>query len=45
MKVNLARCIVPVFWAGSTAQANPDEDYVQADLSACDAQADALESV
>ncbi len=31
----------PVFWSASCGQASPDDDFVQADLSACDAQADA----
>jgi hypothetical protein len=30
-----------VFWNASGGQNYPDDDFVQADLSACDAQADA----
>jgi hypothetical protein len=34
----------PVFWTDGGIQASPDDDFVQADLSACTAQADAAES-
>ena len=34
----------PVFWTDGAEQASPADDFIQADLSACDAQADALES-
>ncbi|MBI4621699.1 MAG: hypothetical protein HY736_00565 [Verrucomicrobia bacterium] len=35
----------PVFWTGGAEQCVPAEDFVQTDLSACTAQAGALESV
>ncbi len=34
-----------VFWSASGGQASPDDDFVQADLSAGSTQADAAESV
>lgn len=33
----------PVFWSDGAGQSTPDDDFVQADLSACDAQADAAD--
>ncbi len=35
----------PVFWCAGSGQASPDDDFVQADLSAGTAQADAAESL
>jgi hypothetical protein len=35
----------PVFWTGGAEQPDPTDDFVRADLSACDVPADALESV
>lgn len=38
-------CIEQVRWTGGAEQACPADGFVPADMSACDVQADALESV